>query len=255
MSDDIPGDGSVRDEALPGLPPESWSSRGEMMRAREQAVEELERAATHDWRRLVVGAVSLLLVLFGGLAVLAAIAFIVRDQHWGAVLVAFVIAGLALGGGGTLGVRTWRTGRGIVTRLVAWEGLSDRIGPDGSYIPQSLREYEDAQTSAERKRIWLQSYVLLRTRDITFPRIGRIVIAVALIMAGGGLTMSVVAGALLEEGSLPAGGPTMVGVVAVMGLTVLLYGCVIFGGLMRFSVALGRRGWRISRRRRTIRTG
>lgn len=42
-----------------------------MMRARQRAVDTLERAASHDWRRLVAGAVSVALVVGGEFFLLA----------------------------------------------------------------------------------------------------------------------------------------------------------------------------------------
>jgi hypothetical protein len=107
----IRGDGEVTvmgnsaaNSALPGMPPQEWSSRAEMMRARARAVDELENAASHDWRRLVAGAMSLVLVLGGELLFLGIIGP-ATDLGWEpAAFVLGVPAILALVGGGASAV-------------------------------------------------------------------------------------------------------------------------------------------------------
>lgn len=243
------GSGSAVAPVLPGLPPQEWSSRAEMMRARAEAVPELERAVSHDWRRLVVGAVSLGLVLVGEL-VLLGIFGPITDLGWEpAAFVLVVAAVLALIGGGVLGVRTWRRGRRLVSALVAWEELTDRVPPDGSFVPFTLREIQDAQSDDELRHIWWRNWVWFRTRPITFARAGRIAIGTLLLLGGGALVVGAV-GVSLERGQLTYANV----VVAILSLTVALYGLVVLGGQGRFGMALTRREFRMRRQWRAARS-
>ncbi|MGH3802866.1 MAG: hypothetical protein ACRDTD_22610 [Pseudonocardiaceae bacterium] len=219
------------------------------MWARAEAVPELEKAVSHDWRRLVVGAASLGLVLIGELG-LVVVVKAAADVGWEpAAFVLIVAAVLALVGGGVLGVRTWRWGRRLVSALVAWEELTDRVPPDGSDVPFKLREVEDAQSDDELRHIWWRNWVWFRTRPITFARGGRILIGTLLLLGGGGLVVGAV-GVSLERGQL-----TYLDVVgAVLSLTVALYGLVVLGGQGRFGMALTRREFRMRREWRAARS-
>ncbi len=219
-----------------------------MMRARAQAVDMLERAASHDWRRLVAGTVSLVLVLGGELFLFAVVEAAVDV---GGEPAAFILAGvavLALAVGVVLGVRTWRNGRRVVSALVAWEELTDRVAPDGSYVPFDLHEIEDAESDDERRHIWRRNWVWFRTRLITFARIGRIAIGTLLLLGGGLLAIGAV-GVSFERGQSAFAGV----VVVILGLTAGLYGWVVWGGQWRFGMAMNRREFRIRRRHRRIR--
>ncbi len=235
--------------ALPGLPPQTWPSRAEMMRARAQAVSELERAASHDWRRLVAGAVSLVLVLAGELGLLVVVEAAV-DVGWEPVAFVLIVAAvLALAGGCVLAARTWRRGRRVVSALVAWEELTDRVPPDGSFVPVNLREIQDAQSEDELRHIWWRNWVWFRTRLLTLPRAGRILIGTFLFMGGGVLVVGAV-GVALERGQVTY--LDLVG--SVLSLTVALYGWVVLGGQWRFGMAMNRREFRMRRERRAARS-
>lgn len=240
--------GSTGEPELPGLPPHDWSSRAEMMRARAQAVDTLERAASHDWRRLLAGAVSLVLVVGGEFLLLAIVA---PETGLGWEPAAFILvaaAVIAMAGGGLLGVRTWRNGRRVVSALVAWEELTDRVVPDGSYVPFELREIEDADSDDERRHIWWRNWVWFRTRLITFSRIGRIAIGTILLLFGGGVAI-VAAVQSFQEGKL-----AYLDTIAVLVcMTAGLYGWVVWGGQWRFGMAMNRREFRMRRRNRRIR--
>ena len=136
----------------------------------------------------------------------------------------------------------------MVSALVAWEELTDRVPPDGSYVPFELREVEDAQSDEERRHIWWRNWVWFRTRLITFARAGRVLIATFLVLGGGALAGGTV-GVSFERGQLAFAGV----VVVILGLTAFLYGCVVFGGQGRFAVALSRREFRMRRETRRIR--
>lgn len=235
--------------AEPMFPPQSWPSRAEMMRARAEALAELEKAVSRDWRRLVVGAASLGLVLIGELGLFVVIESII-DVGWEpAAFVFVVVAVLALVGGGMLGVRTWRRGRRLVSALVAWEELTDRVPPDGSFVPMNLREFQDAQSEDEQRHIGWRNKVWFRTRLLTFARAGRIAIGTLLLMGGGALLVGAV-GVSLERGQL-----TYVNVVvAILGLTVAVYGWVVWGGQWRFGMAMNRREFRMRRAQRAARS-
>lgn len=243
------GSGSAVEPVLPDLPPQAWSSRAEMMRARAEAVPELEKAVSHDWRRLVVGTASLGLVLVGELVLLGVVGP-VTDLGWEpAAFVLIIAAVLALVGGGVLGVRTWRRGRRLVSALVAWEELTDRVPPDGSFVPFTLREIQDAQSDDELRHIWWRNWVWFRTRPITFARGGRILTGTFLLLGGGALVVGAV-GVSLERGQLTYANV----VVAILGLTVALYGLVVWGGQGRFGMALTRREFRMRREWRAARS-
>jgi len=239
------GNGSAVGPGLPGPPPQAWSSRAEMMRARAQAVDELEKAASHDWRRLAAGAVSLVLVLGGELVLLAIVEPETGLEWQSATFVVAAAAVLALAGGGVLGVRTWQKGRRIVSALVAWEELTDRVAPDGSYVPFMLREVEDAESDDERRHIWWRSWVWFRTRLITFPRMGRIAIGTLLLLFGGGVAAAAVVEAVqqVELAYLDVA-------VMTLSLTAALYGWCVWGGQWRFGMAMNRREFRMRRRLR-----
>lgn len=221
-----------------------------MMRARAEAVPKLERAVSHDWRRLVVGAVSVGLVLVGELVLLGIVGH-ATDLGWEpAAFVLVAAAVLALVGGGVLGVRTWRQGRRLVSALVAWEELTDRVPPDGQFIPFNFREIQDAQSDDELRHIWWRNWVWFRTRLLTLPRAGRILIATFLVLGGGALVVGAV-GVSLERRQLTY--MDFVGVV--LSLTVALYGWVVWGGQWRFGMAMNRRECRMRRKWRASRNG
>ncbi len=241
-------DSAPVETGFPGLPPQTWSSRADMMRARAQAVSELEKAASHDWRRLVSGAVSLVLLLAGELVFLGVIGP-ATDLGWEpAAFVLGVPAIVALIGGGVLGLRTWRKGRRIVSTLVAWEELTDRVAPDGSYIPFDLREVEDADFDEERRHIGRRNWVGFRMRQFTVGRVVRLLIATPLFI-GGGVLVVASAWASVEEGELTYSGF----LATILSLTAFLYGCVVFGGQQRFANTMTRREFRMRRRNRRIR--
>jgi hypothetical protein len=92
-----------------------------MMRARAKAVAELEKAVSHDWRRLVAGTASLVLVLVGEL-VLAVVGREVAEMGWDLAATVLIIAavlslasgagsGFARGSGGVGWSVRWSSGR------------------------------------------------------------------------------------------------------------------------------------------------
>lgn len=211
------GDGTGVDPAPRGMPAREWASRAEMLRARTQAVDELERAVSHDWRRLLAGTVSVVLVLAGELF-LYVVVEATMDVGWEPLAFVLVAAAfLALVGGGLLGIRTWRKGRRVVSALVAWEELTDRVPPDGSYVPFELREVEDADSDDERRHIWRRNWVWFRTRQITFARIGRTMIGTFIFLGGGAVAGGMV-GLAFERQQLGFGAV----MTAILGLTVLV---------------------------------
>lgn len=240
------------ESALPGMPPQAWHSRAEMMRARAQAIDELEKTASHDWRRILAGAVSLVLVIGAELFLFVVVGAAV-DGQWDPVevllLVALaIVAVVALAGGSLLGVRTWRRGRRVISALVAWEELTDRVAPDGSYVSFNFREVEDADSDDERRHIWWRNWVWFRTRQITFARAGRMLTGTFVFLGGGAVAGGTV-GLAFERGQLVFGDL----ITAILGLTVLLYGCVVLGGQGRFAVTMGKREFRMRRRNRRVR--
>ncbi len=229
------------------LPPAEWASRSQMVQARRAALPGLEREAWLDHRRPTAGAGALALMLVGlvlGGATLAVLDYGDTGEIFlgGALVLASAVAVAA---GAVLGLRVWREGRRVVDALVAWEELIDRVPVDGSHVPVADREIQDAESEDERRSISRRNWVRFRARTFLPSHVPRIALAVVMLLPGLACVVGFVRAVVSGDGV-----PTEAWLALGPGLTLLVFGGVVFGGVQRFNNAIFRRHRRMRREQR-----
>ncbi len=223
------------------LPPSTWPSRAEMMRARADVLPNLERAAA-SWRRVLAGAGSTALAFAGALLGGSAVDYIARYGADDQTAVAIVVAVVLLAAGTVFGALVWRAGRRVVNALIAWEELPDRVPPDDSRVAPELREAVDADTMAELTQRRRVQRVDNRARLFTPPRAARLGLGALPLLVGVAAILYAVVGPGRDEGTATA---------LAAGAVLVAAGAVVSGGQLRFGWCLTRRDWRLRKDHRS----